>query len=330
MFTAEDDTFNTGDCHCDVAARCAKPQRGRRCGRQPRDDDGRNRAGLQNRNGGQPGQARAQPNLSGPPTFPDVFGTEARSCRLSGAATSTCAWCESLAKAKSALEVPRVYSNPVQDGPRYFCSRTTVTPSLQRSSVASADHDVRDLGHVSGSRLSDDDWRIASPGISSRGVGSGATAGHAPVADVPSFSACIDFRSRMCFDPLDTDGGSLLVATEDNLKAALPPGADMYDEPNAPSQSVRKNTLRVFDCPPCPDTATLTLGPLASKALPRGATPWTGSRTTTQSFRPSDFPNCLWNGPGASDSSVLGTSLLSANVSPAKTGPPGCSVTGRP
>ena len=74
--------------------------------------------------------------------------------------------------------------------------------------------------------------------------------------------------------------------------------------------------------PPCLDTATLTLGPLASKALARGATPWTGSRTTTQSFWPSDFPSCLWNGArtfkllGARYESLLGKRVSSKDSTP--------------
>ena len=56
-----------------------------------------------------------------------------------------------------------------------------------------AHRDIRSaLCHFVGRPLSDDDWRLASLGITAGGLGARSAAEHAPAAYVASFSACHD------------------------------------------------------------------------------------------------------------------------------------------
>ena len=145
-------------------------------------------------------EARAPtPNLSGHPTSPDVF-ERGQSFRLLGAAACACAWCKSLAKAKSPLNT--IYRFPdVQGG---LMSPPILFRIVEGALLAQDSGPVappflcglcgagrsRGLGHVSGSRPSDDDWRIAA----SRRRRVMGYRRALPGANVPSFSACIDLR----------------------------------------------------------------------------------------------------------------------------------------
>ena len=90
----------------------------------------------------------------------------------------------------------------------YSCR--TVPPDAQSVGLRDADTDIRlALGRLVGSPLSDDDWRLASLGITSGGVGARSASEHAPAAYVVSFAACRDLSCVIwpSFDPLDLDEG---------------------------------------------------------------------------------------------------------------------------
>ena len=77
---------------------------------------------------------------------------------------------------------------------------STVLPDAQHAGLLAADTDIHSaLGRMVGAPLSDDDWRLAALGISSRSARE-----HAPAACVASFSACPDLCSAIwpAFDPL--------------------------------------------------------------------------------------------------------------------------------
>ena len=105
--------------------------------------------------------------------------------------------------------------------------------------LRAADTDIRlALGRLVGSPLSDDDWRLASLGIASRGIGARSASEHAPAAHVASFAACRDLCCVIwpSFDPLDLDEGCRLGVTESALGDLIPPGTSVYAESDAPSQ----------------------------------------------------------------------------------------------
>ena len=87
-----------------------------------------------------------------------------------------------------------------------------VSPTLQPDALAQADADIRGvLGRLVGSPLSDDDWRLASLGISAGGIGARSAREHAPAAYVASLSATAALSARIwsSFDEYDLDSGML-------------------------------------------------------------------------------------------------------------------------
>ena len=119
----------------------------------------------------------------------------------------------------------------------YSCR--TVPPDAQPSGLLAADTDIRlALGRLVGSPLSDDDWRLASLGITSGGVGARSAREHAPAAYVASFNACRDLCCVIwpSFDPLDIDEGCHLGVTESAFGAVIPTGTSVYAESDAPTQ----------------------------------------------------------------------------------------------
>ena len=76
------------------------------------------------------------------------------------------------------------------DGPKINYSCGTVPPSLQSNALGQVDFDIRGaLGRLVGSPLFDDDWRLASLGISSRWIGVRSAQEHAPAPFIASMSA---------------------------------------------------------------------------------------------------------------------------------------------
>ena len=173
--------------------------------------------------------------------------------KLLGAAIGTPAWCELLLgrrvrKARALIDAIGRFP----DSHGAFCllrscsgwakvlySCRTVPPDAQPIGLRDADTDIRlALGRLVGSSLSDDDWRLASLGIASGGVGARSASEHAPAAYIASFAACRDLCCVIwpSFDPLDLDEGCRLGATESALGASIPAGTSVYAESHAPSQ----------------------------------------------------------------------------------------------
>ena len=64
--------------------------------------------------------------------------------------------------------------------------------------LCDADRDIRSaLCHLIGRSLSDDDWRLASLGITAGGLGARSAAEHAPAAYVPAFLLVVTFFGRI-------------------------------------------------------------------------------------------------------------------------------------
>ena len=112
-------------------------------------------------------------------------------------------------------------------------------PVVKYDGLLAADTDIRSaIGRLVGAPLSDDDWRLASLGISSGGIGARSACEHVPAAYVGSFPACRDLCAAIwpAFDPLDLDEGWSLAADESALSASIPSGTSVYAESDTPSQ----------------------------------------------------------------------------------------------
>ena len=189
----------------------------------------------------------------GPDIFPGGIWNNTACFKLLGAAIGTPAWCELLLgrrvrKARALIDAIGRFP----DSHGAFCllrscsgwakvshSCRTVPPDAQPVGLRNADTDIRlALGRLVGSSLSDDDWRLASLGIASGGVGARSASEHAPAAYFASFAACRDLCCIIwpSFDPLDLDEGCRLSATESALGASIPDGTSIYAESDAPSQ----------------------------------------------------------------------------------------------
>ena len=145
-----------------------------------------------------------------------------------------------------------------------------------------ADTDIRSaLGRLIGAPLSDDDWRFASLGISSGGIGARSAGEHAPAAFVGSFSACRDLCSAIwpAFDPLDLDEGCRFAAAEGALGASTPPVPvsmlSLMLLLRSPCRPRSKPTLSpsFFRILPSPGPAVSTLMPAVHPVLALGSRP---------------------------------------------------------
>ena len=163
----------------------------------------------------------------GPDSFPGCSWNSAASFKLLGAAIGPPEWCELLLgrRVRKARELIDAIGR-FPDSHGAFCllrscsgwakvlySCRTVPPDAQPLGLQAADTDIRlALGRLVGSPLSDEDWRLASLGITSGGVGAHSASEHAPAAYVASFAACRDLCSVIwpSFDPLDIDEGCRL------------------------------------------------------------------------------------------------------------------------
>ena len=96
-----------------------------------------------------------------------------------------------IAKARALIEaigrwLPSASSDLALGGPRFSTHAAPFRPML----LLAADTDNRSArGRLLGAPLSDDDWRLASLGITSGGIGARSASEHAPAACVGSFSA---------------------------------------------------------------------------------------------------------------------------------------------
>ena len=132
---------------------------------------------------------------------------------------------------------PSASCGRVLGGPRSSIHAAPCLPDAQHAGLLAADTDTRSaIGRLVGPPLSDDDWRLASLGFSSGGIGARSACEHAPAADVGSFSACRDLCAAIwpAFDPFDLDEGCRLAAAESALSASIPSGTSVYTESDAP------------------------------------------------------------------------------------------------
>ena len=169
------------------------------------------------------------------------------SFKLLGAAIGPPDWCELLlgrriAKARALLDaIGRFPDAQGLSALLRSCSgwAKVLPPDAEHAGLLAADTDIRSaLGRLIGAPLSDDDWRLASLGISSGGIGARFAREHAPAAYVGCFSACRDLCSAIwpAFDPLDLDEWCRLAAAEGALGASIPSGTCVYAESDPPSQ----------------------------------------------------------------------------------------------
>ena len=173
--------------------------------------------------------------------------------KLLGAPLGSSGWCEDLlgrrvTKARTLLTAIGKFP----DAQGAFCllrscsgwskvlySCRTVPPDVHLRGLCDADGDIRSaLCHLIGRSLSDDDWRLASLGITAGGLGARSAAEYAPAAYVASFCACRDVCGLLStdFDHLDLDDGCRLSAAESSLRSIIPSGANIYAESDSPSQ----------------------------------------------------------------------------------------------
>ena len=132
------------------------------------------------------------------------------------------------------------------DGPEFS---TPVGPSRPRSNRApwlEADFEIISaLDRLVGSPLSDDDWRLASLGISSRGIGARSAHEHAPAAcrASPSATGKLSRRIWPAFDENDLDSACLRSDAEFELRSRVPGGADFADEFVSSSQKALSSMI---------------------------------------------------------------------------------------
>ena len=189
----------------------------------------------------------------GPDSFPGCCWNGNASFKLLVSAIGPPEWCKLLLRRrvrKARALIDAIGRFP--DSHRAFCllrscsrwaevlySCRTVPPDAQPLGLHAADTDIRlALGRLVGSPLSDDDWRLASLGITSGEVGARSAREHAPAAYVASFAACRDLCSVIwpSFDPLDIDEGCRLGVAESVLGAVIPSGTSVNAESDVPIQ----------------------------------------------------------------------------------------------
>ena len=133
------------------------------------------------------------------------------------------------------------------DGPEFSTPVGTVPPSLQSGALAQADFEIRSaLDRLVGSPLSDEDWRLASLGISSRVNWSSRSAEEdAPAARIASPSATAKLSRRIwpAFDENDLDSACLRSDAEFELRSRVPGGADFADEFVSSSQKALSSMI---------------------------------------------------------------------------------------
>ena len=185
----------------------------------------------------------------GPDSFPGCSRNGTASFKLLGAAIGPPEWCKlllgrlglsSMLSAGSLAPMGPFVSSGLAPGGLRSCTHVALFRRMHSFlGLLAADTDIRlALGRLIGSPLSDDDWRLASLGITSGGVGARSAREHAPAANVASFAACRDLCSVIwpSFDPLDIDEGCRLGVTESVLGAVIPTGTSVYAESDAPTQ----------------------------------------------------------------------------------------------
>ena len=145
-------------------------------------------------------------------TSPAAPGTPHDNFKLLGAAIGELKWCEHplskkrVAKASALIQVIGRYGDAhgaftlhrsFAGWAKIVYSCGTVPPTPQPDALAQADPDIRGaLGRLVGSPLSDDDWRLASSGISAGGIGARSAREHAPAAYVASLTATAVLSAR--------------------------------------------------------------------------------------------------------------------------------------
>ena len=127
---------------------------------------------------------------------------------------------------------------------KILCSCRTVPPSLQSHALGQADFGISGaLGRLVGFPLSDDDWRLASLGISSGKARSAEV--HAPVAGIASMSATANLSRRIwpAFGEYDLDSGSLRSDAVLDLRRPVPESAVFSNESVSFSQKALSSLI---------------------------------------------------------------------------------------
>ena len=146
--------------------------------------------------------------------------------------------------------------------------------SLQAAGLCNADRDIRhSLGRLVGSSLSDEDWRLASLGVASGGLGARSAAEHAPAAYVAGLAQSQELCARIWpgFDEYDIDGGLLRADTESSLTASMLPNANIYGSSDTPSQKSLSAKIEARVCQHLLDPSSKERHRLTRFVLNRGS-----------------------------------------------------------